>query len=126
MMVLSKLQAPGRPTIWMIVGQGPSALAVGAGGACLDNFTLFFLTLSGGTARYSLKYCLEGPLSPTQHRYENLTKIKTKRNKIINCKQNTIDMKNSYSLRTTFIVPPPPPPPISSTLWRLYYTMNTY
>ena len=23
---------PGRPTIWMIVGQGPIALAVGAGG----------------------------------------------------------------------------------------------
>ena len=31
-MVLGKLPVPGRPTIWMIVGQGPSALAVGAGG----------------------------------------------------------------------------------------------
>ena len=27
-----KLPVPGRPTIWMIVGQGPIALAVGAGG----------------------------------------------------------------------------------------------
>ena len=27
-------------TIWMIVGQGPTALAVGAGGGCLDNFSL--------------------------------------------------------------------------------------
>ena len=35
-MVLGKLAAPERPTIWIIVGQGPSALAVGAGGGCLD------------------------------------------------------------------------------------------
>ena len=31
-MVLGKLPAPGRPTIWMIVGQEPTALVVGAGG----------------------------------------------------------------------------------------------
>ena len=31
-MVLGKLPGPGRPTIWMTVGQGPTALAVGAGG----------------------------------------------------------------------------------------------
>ena len=30
-MVLGKLPVPGRPAIWMIVGQGPIALAVGAG-----------------------------------------------------------------------------------------------
>ena len=30
-MVLGKLPGPGRPTIWMIVGQGPIVLAVGAG-----------------------------------------------------------------------------------------------
>ena len=35
-MVLGKLPVPGRPTIWVIVGQGPIALAVGAGGGCLD------------------------------------------------------------------------------------------
>ena len=29
----------GCPTLWMIVGQGPTALAVGAGGSCLDIFT---------------------------------------------------------------------------------------
>ena len=39
-MVLGKLPVPKRPTIWMIVGQGPTALAVGAGGGCLDIFTL--------------------------------------------------------------------------------------
>ena len=32
----------GRPTVWMIVGQGPIALAVGAGGGCLDIFTLLY------------------------------------------------------------------------------------
>ena len=35
-MVLGKLSVPGRPTIWMIVGQGPTALAVGAEWGCLD------------------------------------------------------------------------------------------
>ena len=31
-MVLGKLPVPGRPTIWMTVGQGPIVLALGAGG----------------------------------------------------------------------------------------------
>ena len=67
-MVLGKLPVPGRPTIWMTVGQGPSALAVGAGGGCLDIFTLIcpFFALSPSlweTARYRLKYCLKKPLN---------------------------------------------------------------
>ena len=37
-MVLGKLPVPGRPTVWMIVGQGPIALAVGAGRGCLAIF----------------------------------------------------------------------------------------
>ena len=41
-MVLGKLPIPGRPTIWIAVGQGPSRLAVGAGGGCLDIFTLIY------------------------------------------------------------------------------------
>ena len=41
-MVLGKLPVPGRPTIWITVGQGPIALVVGAGGSCLDIFTLIF------------------------------------------------------------------------------------
>ena len=45
-MVLGKLPVPGCPTIWMIVGQGPIALAVGAGGGCLDIFTLLLSFLS--------------------------------------------------------------------------------
>ena len=67
-MDLGKLPVLGRPTIWMIVGQGPIALAVGAGGDCLDIFTLlFFFSVSLSlweTARYRLKYCLKGPLNP--------------------------------------------------------------
>ena len=70
-MVLGKLPVPGRPTIWITVGQGPTALAVGAGGGCLDIFTLIypFSPLSPSlweTARYRLEYCLKGPLNPKQ------------------------------------------------------------
>ena len=70
-MVLDKLPVPGRPTILIIVGQGSAALAVGAGGGCLDIFTLIypFSPLSPSlweTARYRLKYYLKGPLSPQQ------------------------------------------------------------
>ena len=70
-MVLGKLPVPGRPTIWIIVGQGPTALAVGAGRGCLDIFTLIcpFSSLSPSlweTARYRLKYCLKGPLNTKQ------------------------------------------------------------
>ena len=57
--------------IWIIVGQGSVALAVGAGGGCLDVFSLIcpFTPLSPSlweTARYRLKYCLKGPLNPKQ------------------------------------------------------------
>ena len=56
---------------WIIVGQGLTALAVDAGGGCLDIFSLVyhFSLLSPAlweTARYRLKYCLKGPLSPKQ------------------------------------------------------------
>ena len=37
-MVLGKLPVPGRPTIWISVGQGPTALAVGAGGSLFGHF----------------------------------------------------------------------------------------
>ena len=61
--VLGKLPVPGRPTIWINVGQGPAALAVGAGWGCLDIFILIcpFSPLSPSlweTARYRLKYWL--------------------------------------------------------------------
>ena len=45
-MVLGKLPVPGHPTIWISVGQGPTALAVCAGGGCLDIFTLIYSFLS--------------------------------------------------------------------------------
>ena len=52
-MVLGKLPVPGRPTIWMIVGQGPIALAIGAGRGVAWTFllssilSLLFLPLFG-------------------------------------------------------------------------------
>ena len=51
-MVLGKLPVPGRPTIWMTVGQGPTALAGGVGGVVwtfllCSIFSLLFLPLSG-------------------------------------------------------------------------------
>ena len=51
-MVLGKLPVPGRPTnFWITVGQGPTALVVGAGGGfwtffLLSIISLFFLPLS--------------------------------------------------------------------------------
>ena len=70
-MVLGKLQVPGRPTIWMLVGQGLIALALGVGVGCLDISTLIYLfsPLSASlweTARYRLKYCLKRPFNPKQ------------------------------------------------------------
>ena len=48
--VLGKFPVPGRPTFWIRVGRGPTALAVGAGGCCLAIFSLayhfFFLSPS--------------------------------------------------------------------------------
>ena len=60
-------QCRGVLLIWIIVGQGPTVLTVGAGGGCLDIFSLVyqFSLLSPSlweTARYRLKYCLKGPL----------------------------------------------------------------
>ena len=76
-MVLGKLPVPGRPTIWITVGQGPTALAVGAGGGCLDIFTLIypFSSLSPSlweTVRYRLQYCLKGPLNRKTTNQPNL------------------------------------------------------
>ena len=54
-MVLGKLPVPGRPTIWITVGQGPTALAVGAGGGLFGHFyshlsflSSLFLSLGDG------------------------------------------------------------------------------
>ena len=54
--MLGNLPVPGVLLIWIIVGQGPVALAVGAGGGCLDilfsylSFLSFFsLSLGDGS-----------------------------------------------------------------------------
>ena len=51
--MLGKLPVPGRPTILITVGQGPTALAVGAGGGLFGHFLshlsfLFSFSLSLG------------------------------------------------------------------------------
>ena len=66
---LGKLPVPGRPTILNTVGQGPTALAVGAGGGCLDIFTLIypFSSLSPSlweTARYRLEILSQRAVKP--------------------------------------------------------------
>ena len=72
-MVRGKLPVPGRPTILITVGQGPIALAVGAGGVVWTFLLSSILSpLSPSlwqTARYRLKYCLKGPLNPKQPTY---------------------------------------------------------
>ena len=35
-------QCRGVLQIWIIIGQGPTVLAVGAGGGCLDTFSLIY------------------------------------------------------------------------------------
>ena len=66
-------QCRGILQIWIREGQGPTVLAVGAGGGCLDIFSLIyqisqdFLSPSlWETAWYRLKYCLKGLISPKQ------------------------------------------------------------
>ena len=69
-MVLGKLSVPGRPTIWMIVGQGPIELLEGVGGdvwtLLLSSIVSLLSTSLWETAQYRLKYCLKGPLNPKQ------------------------------------------------------------
>ena len=67
--------------VWIRVGQGPTALAVGAGGGCLDVFALVypFSSLSPSlweTTRYRLKYCLKGSLSPKTTNQRNISNKK--------------------------------------------------
>ena len=93
---LINFQCRGVLLIWVGVGQGPTALAVGAGGGCLDIFSLVyhFTFLSPSlleTARYRLKYCLEVPLSikqptnnqPMQHIIHQI--VKSDQNLSLNC-----------------------------------------
>ena len=68
--MLGKLPVPGRPTILITVGQGPTALALGAGGVVWIFLLSSILSpLSHSlweTARYKLKYCPKGPLNTKQ------------------------------------------------------------
>ena len=68
--MLGKLPVPGRPTN-LDYNRASAYCASSAGGGCLDIFSLIyhFSFLSPSlweTARYTLKYCLKGPLSLKQ------------------------------------------------------------
>ena len=82
-MVLGTLPVPGRPTFWMIVGQGPIALAIGAGGVVWTFFLSSIISLLSPflweTARYRLKYCLKWPLNQNNQNTneDNCREIKT-------------------------------------------------
>ena len=70
-MVLGKLPVPGRPTNLDKSRARAYCACRRCGWGCLDIFSLIclFSFLSPSlweTARYRLKYCLEGPLSPKQ------------------------------------------------------------
>ena len=83
--------------ILIVVGQGPTALAFGASECRLDIFSLvyhfFFLSPSfWETARYRLKYCLKGPLSPKPTN-QILTRVKEMQKTGI----NTIKSRIPYS-----------------------------
>ena len=69
-MVLGKLPVQGRPTIWMLVGQGPTMLAVGAVGVVWTFLLSSIISLLSPSlweaAQYRLKYCLKGLLNPKQ------------------------------------------------------------
>ena len=100
-MVLGKKTSS--PTNWVRVGQGPTELAEGADGGCLDIFSLVyhFSFLSPSiweTARYRLKYCLKGPLSPKQPTNHLLFKAKNSAApfQIMRCKKNCSRISASY------------------------------
>ena len=67
-MVLGKLPGPGRPTKLHIVGQGPTALAVGAGGVVLTYFpsSVYHFSLLSPSLWEAARYCLKGSLNPKQ------------------------------------------------------------
>ena len=150
-MVLGKLPVPGRPTNSITVGQGPIALAEGAGGGCLDIFTLIypfspFSPSLWETARYRLKYCLKGPLKPKQPTNRLPEKRRKRRERIDESKNvQTIPTRtycklNRYlpyyhrncrtpgtgRLPRTIIPPSPPPPPSFYCIvtFRIHQTFN--
>ena len=64
-MVLGKLPVPGRPTIWITVGQGTTALAECWGWGCLDILLSSILSLPFLPLIISLSFSLslgDGPI----------------------------------------------------------------
>ena len=93
--------------IWIRVGQGPTALAIGASGGCLDIFlssisSLFFLSLSEKITRYRMKYFLKGPLNPKQPTNQ-ISEFKNVIFKAICLLSAQVHLNNSYILKIIYI-----------------------
>ena len=112
-------QCQGVLLTWLTVGQGPIVLSVGAGGGCLDIFSLIyhFSFISPSlreTARYRLKYCLKGPLSPKQPTNQSHWRIfinnkqigisQKARRKSLEAYHKATIMKNCHFLRTDIVI----------------------
>ena len=86
-MVLGKLTVPGRPTCLENSRARANYACSGCGWGCLDIFSLIYHFSFPSpslweTARYRLKYCLKGPLSPKQPtNQETVPKTSTKSKK---------------------------------------------
>ena len=86
----------------IIAGQGPTVLAVGDGGVCLDIFSLdchfcFLHLFFSGVSLYRLKYCLQRPLNPKQP-------INLKMDKFGFIKQHCIEKMEMEWLQTEFLL----------------------
>ena len=77
------LQFRGVLLVWIRVGQGPTALAVGAGGSCLDIFTLSLWE----TTRYRLKDCLKGSLNPKTSNNQIFTSDEVRNDNLWSCQK---------------------------------------
>ena len=106
-MGLGKLPVPGRPTTWMIVGQGPIVLALGVGGGCLDIFTPLcplspLSPFLWETARHKLKYCLKGLLNPKQQTNQIFQKCTCQNKFRRNFSRDTDDFRYNISKKYYF------------------------
>ena len=71
-----KYQCRGVLLIWIREGQEPTTLVVGAGGNFfLSSIISLFFSPLWEMARYRLKYCLKGPLSPKQPTNQSVSRF---------------------------------------------------
>ena len=87
-MVLGNPPVPGRPTVWMILGQGPTASAAGVGGGCLDFFHsyqsfLASLSLSLGNGPIWTEILSQKAVNPTKQPTNQLIQFESEKSHIV-------------------------------------------